>query len=1689
MDQRVAAFVHYYAREGQVHHVQTVCNEVLKRRASPALQLWRAYGLMAGGAAAEALRELADLQLDPLAGAAAAAAALHAHKAAKHPDHAAIAALQPQLEAELATAEGEAALQLAALLSHTHSFEAARGVLERCLRAAPAAAPPPGADGGGAAAEQQLRLRLRSLLGWVVLSQQLEEALGERDAEEVAAAGACFDEVLAADGGDLEALLGKARVLEVQGRLQEAADLAGELGVRYPWFVPGLVERCRLLLAAGDWEGASAAAAQLLAADARNVLGLAVSALHALVREGDARAAAAHLTAMAAAVAREEPRNARMAFSLARPFARLVAPDAAMLGVTLGLAQRAAELAPTEAEYLAEVGHQKLLLEQLPAAAGHFEAALHLDPLCAAAAVGLAEALIGQGRLAEAEEQMQMLPDLLAASRPPPRRASASSACDLALMTVALPKGGAATSDNAATSDGDLPVVAGGGGGGGENVREDKMTDLVYLRGLIAWARGRRGDALLLLERAAQLQLAEAEDAAPGLEQLAAAAPARLLGVVRRLLGAQGADPRAAGEAPSPAVSKCIRILEALGRFTGQLPAAQLLYARALYLNGALDAAARKAADALRGDPGDAAPQLLLVSICVRQGRASEAMDALEAAVAVNFGIRDAPLYHVVHAQVLVANGRLEDAKKVLEAALAAPGVRAPLTPEQRDRLAKRGLEPSTYERAGVFLLLAEVHQKLWAARAGARAARQEPGGKGGGGGGGGAAQAVAAGESPEARKLLAEAVKEFAGSSEEVRVALADCEMAIARGDVEGVVARLQAVPVASPHYARARTALAGVHLRHRRDRAAYIRCYLDLVDKSPDYDSYCMLGDAGAGSAQEPEKAVRAFEAALALSPKDAGLALKCGAALVTAHDYGRAVDYYNRAVRNDPSKVSSQHALASLLIRLRQLPRAEAVLARCIEHVRARQDAVTERGGTEALATEADTLVLLAKLYAAAHEPAEFEAAQRRAIGCQRLLLDRLHAEGGGGGGGGVAVGAARDGLVGLWGALAEHYARTRQLEKAKEAHQEVLAAVPDHGPSLLALARIALAQGDVDGCQAQCVGLLRSEPDNEDAATMLAEIMFHQESPDSALFHFAQLLERRPRHYDALEELLGLLRRYRNDPRGALEHLNLARKDPAWAGRALTQMIEVYLNSEGDVTWGDGPDGAGAGGGGGAAGGGGDKGDDAAAAAESAQALLQQLRPEDVDPTKYQVLQAYTRMAGRAKGEVEGAVSELLDLAAADASNVPVLLALAHGFMLMNQVPKARNQLKRVAKLPYHPAEADAFERAWLALADIHVQGGKFDLAQDLCTRCLKHNKSCARAWELAGSIAEREQAYADAAWNYEAAWRLTGSTDPTVGYKLAFNYLKAGRLVDAAAAAMGVLKADPSYPSIRKDILDKARAGLRPSSSGGSGGGGGGGSGGGEGGGGGGTAGSAVASEVARLSPRQLEQLDTYLDYMLEVNQSMNLTAIRERGEAWARHVEDSLALLPAIEAHCAAAGRRGGGGGGGGGEAQFRVIDVGSGAGLPGMVLAIARPHWRVTLLDSLKKRCAFLEAAAACAGAANVSVVWARAEEGGRRRELRGRYDLAVARAVADTRVLAELCLPFVRRGGYWVAAKGAAPGAEAAAAARAVRLLGGGAVRIELVDSWAPEGQRTAVVVHKERPTPDLYPRLPGAPGRKPL
>ncbi|CAA3018232.1 uncharacterized protein LOC111368141 isoform X1 [Olea europaea var. sylvestris] len=230
-----------------------------------------------------------------------------------------------------------------------------------------------------------------------------------------------------------------------------------------------------------------------------------------------------------------------------------------------------------------------------------------------------------------------------------------------------------------------------------------------------------------------------------------------------------------------------------------------------------------------------------------------------------------------------------------------------------------------------------------------------------------------------------------------------------------------------------------------------------------------------------------------------------------------------------------------------------------------------------------------------------------------------------------------------------------------------------------------------------------------------------------------------------------------------------------------------------------------------------------------------------------------------------------------------------------------------------------------------------------------------------------------------------------------------------------------------------------------------------------------------------LTSNQKHQIHVYIDSLLQWNQKMNLTAVKEENEVMERHVEDSLAIIDPIRtsylSHC------------GESSENMRVVDVGSGAGLPGLILAIACPGWKVTLLESMNKRCVFLENVAGLIGLPNVQVVRDRAECLGQEDAFRESFDVAVARAVAEMRILAEYCLPLVRVGGLFAAAKGHDPQEEVARAERAIRLMGASLLQTCSVESHSKYGQRTAVICLKDGPTPKKYPRAPGTPSKLPL
>ncbi|WP_130858890.1 16S rRNA (guanine(527)-N(7))-methyltransferase RsmG [Gracilibacillus phocaeensis] len=221
-----------------------------------------------------------------------------------------------------------------------------------------------------------------------------------------------------------------------------------------------------------------------------------------------------------------------------------------------------------------------------------------------------------------------------------------------------------------------------------------------------------------------------------------------------------------------------------------------------------------------------------------------------------------------------------------------------------------------------------------------------------------------------------------------------------------------------------------------------------------------------------------------------------------------------------------------------------------------------------------------------------------------------------------------------------------------------------------------------------------------------------------------------------------------------------------------------------------------------------------------------------------------------------------------------------------------------------------------------------------------------------------------------------------------------------------------------------------------------------------------------------ITEKQIQQFEQYYQILVEWNEKMNLTAITEKEEVYAKHFYDSVTAAFYFDF-----------------TNDLHLCDVGAGAGFPSLPLKILYPHVKVTIVDSLQKRITFLNHLAAQLGLEGVSFYHDRAELFGINDKFRHRFDVVMARAVAKTSVLSELCLPLLRTGGTFIAMKGANASEELAQAQDAIELLGGVVNRVETFSLPANNGERNIVFIDKKRKTPKKYPRKPGVPNKHPL
>ena len=221
-----------------------------------------------------------------------------------------------------------------------------------------------------------------------------------------------------------------------------------------------------------------------------------------------------------------------------------------------------------------------------------------------------------------------------------------------------------------------------------------------------------------------------------------------------------------------------------------------------------------------------------------------------------------------------------------------------------------------------------------------------------------------------------------------------------------------------------------------------------------------------------------------------------------------------------------------------------------------------------------------------------------------------------------------------------------------------------------------------------------------------------------------------------------------------------------------------------------------------------------------------------------------------------------------------------------------------------------------------------------------------------------------------------------------------------------------------------------------------------------------------------LDGEQRQQFVDFYEYLVEKNKVMNLTGITEFQEVLVKHFLDSLACVKAVDI-----------------KKVKRMMDVGTGAGFPGVPLKIAFPHLEACLLDSLKKRVNFLEETFDLLKLTDITAVHGRAEEYAKNKAYRESFDLCVSRAVSNLATLSEYCLPYVKVGGSFISYKSVTVQEEAEQAEKAVKILGGKIRDVDYFSLPDSEIQRSLVVIEKVKSTPGKYPRKAGTPLKEPL
>ncbi|XP_028966731.1 tetratricopeptide repeat protein 21B-like [Galendromus occidentalis] len=915
-----------------------------------------------------------------------------------------------------------------------------------------------------------------------------------------------------------------------------------------------------------------------------------------------------------------------------------------------------------------------------------------------------------------------------------------------------------------------------------QEVHRTQMTpEMLYISALLLSKQHKSPErAIQLLEQAVTKHYQTTEGQPKSMEYLLSLNPDFVVQMIRLYLEYASDRPiKGPGQAVPEILKKCQAALKPVLHMCPAITDANYLMARIKYLSGD-PASAQALLDkvTLANQQTSTETYLLLAQVQLEQDSVQSAQQTLEMALSNSFQVRDKPLFHLIKAKVHRKLDENQEALSCLKTAMDLAGLSG--------GSAKATL--NTNDRMNLFLELSDSYRLL--------------------------------GDQKKAEDIMGEALAHFKGTPEEIKVSIAGTELALSRGNVDQALALLQAIGPEESYYLDARERMANIYLQYRKDTKLYVTCYRDIAKMNQTADCFLMLGDA-LMKIHDHEGAIEAYENALKKNPRDYNVGRKMGQLLVRTHFYDKAITFYKAAIKTGGESLL-RYDLAHLLLRLQRFKESEDVINATFEPLKQQSD-------LQSLQWESKFTVLLAKNYHA--NPAKGNDASirayQKAYDIQSRVMMRVHLE---------APDSVQEQLtqaLHICSRLAAHAESKKDYQQALKFLRQALHYDQTNLHSLSAVAKAEMASNNLEQARQYCNQILKIDKDNDNATLMMADIMFRKTDLENSLIHFEKLLLRKPEYYPALARLIEACRRlgcldkckpfldspptvpaagfyycrglydwYTENTQAAMKNFNQARGDLEWGVIATYHMIEICCNPDNNTLGSETFDSS-------------SSPEEIQSIIETAETLLAELRtkvpPSDLD---LQIMSNFVLLAKKNKQDAEIALNDFLQISSDEKyrEHVGAILGISTAHMILKQVPKARNHLKRVIKSVWNFGDAEYLEKAWLLLADVYIHSGKYDYASDLIKRVLQYNRSCTRAYEYMGYIMEKEQSYRDAANCYESAWKLTHK--PTIGYKLAFNYLKGKRFVDAISVCHQVLALYPEYPKIKKEVMDRARSNLR-----------------------------------------------------------------------------------------------------------------------------------------------------------------------------------------------------------------------------------------------------------------------------------